>query len=353
MVKAPSQMSRHNERLVAIWLFVIAGFVTCMVVVGGLTRLTDSGLSITEWQPILGVIPPLSHQDWLIALEKYRKIPEYQLINKGMSLEDFQFIYWWEWGHRFLGRIIGIVFLIPFLFFLFTKRLSVQLIWPLLALFILGGLQGAMGWYMVKSGLVDRLDVSQYRLAAHFSLALVIFAYSLWLGLSLWRQGSSVPAFGRRVVFGGLIVVCIFLQAAMGAFVAGTDAGMTYNTWPLIDGQVIPSGLYGETGGMRDAFEHHLTIQFNHRMMAYFLIILVLAEVFLNYRRGEHPQTIRSAGYLGISVVVQSFIGILTLLWVMPIELAALHQFMAVIVLGFGILHLNNLRFHRQAIASI
>ena len=345
-----AHMSRHNERLVAIWLFVIAGFVTCMVIVGGLTRLTDSGLSITEWQPILGAIPPLTHQDWLIALEKYRQIPEYQLINKGMSLEDFQFIYWWEWGHRFLGRIVGIVFFVPFLFFLLTKRLSRTLIWQLLGLFILGGLQGGMGWYMVKSGLVDRVDVSQYRLAAHFLLALVIFSYSLWLGLRLWRQGASVPAFGRRVVFGGVIVSCIFIQAGLGAFVAGTDAGMTYNTWPLIDGQFVPNNLYSETGTILDAFEHILTIQFNHRMMAYFLIFLVLTELFLNYQRREDKRIIRSSSLLVLSIFVQSFIGIMTLIWVMPISLAALHQFMAVVVLGFGILHLNNLRFHRQAV---
>lgn len=347
----PDQMTRFNERSVALWLFSVCFLIFCMVIVGGLTRLTDSGLSITEWQPLLGAIPPLSLADWMEAFEKYRQIPEYQLVNKGMSLEEFKFIYWWEWGHRFLGRIIGVAFLVPLLYFVISRRLSRSMFWPLLGIFILGALQGGMGWYMVQSGLTERVDVSQYRLAAHLILALILFSCCFWLGLRLWWQGEIMPASGRRVVFGGVLVACIFVQSFLGALVAGTDSGLIYTTWPLMDGDFIPSGLFAASGTITDAFEHPMTIQFNHRMFAYFLMFLVLAELYLVNRRREAATIRRSAAMLAASVLIQAGLGILTLIYAVPLHLGGMHQAMAVIVLAAGLYHLTCLRRHNRALS--
>ena len=331
--------------MVALWLFAIAGLVLVMVGVGGFTRLTDSGLSITEWLPILGAIPPLNEQDWLVAFDKYRQIPEYHLINKGMSLDEFKFIYWWEWAHRFLGRIIGLAFLIPFLLFWWNGYISRQLVVPLIVLFVLGGLQGAMGWYMVSSGLVDRVDVSQYRLVAHLGLALVIFSYALWLAMRLRIYGAVMPYSGARVAFGGVLVVLVFMQSLLGGFVAGTDAGFTYNTWPLLDGQWVPDALYGLTGGASDAFEHHLTIQFNHRMMAYLLVLAVVLEAIHCFIVRTSWRIRRSALLILGLVSVQATIGIFTVLHSVPLLLGGLHQIMAVVLLGGVLWHFFNLRY--------
>ncbi len=246
-----------------------------MVIVGGATRLTDSGLSITEWQPILGAIPPLTEADWLAAFEKYRQIPEYQLINKGMTLEDFKFIYWWEWAHRFLGRIIGLVFFIPFAVFALTGRLSRGTAWRCGVLFVLGGLQGALGWYMVSSGLVDRVDVSQYRLSAHLTLATVIFAAILWVAIGLGGKRHA-PRHGMEWAALALVAL-ILLQVAAGGFVAGLDAGMGYNTWPLMDGALVPPGLMIMEPGWRNLFENAMTVQFNHRLLAYVITLAAVA----------------------------------------------------------------------------
>lgn len=341
------QISRYDERLVALWLFSVSFLIFCMVVVGGLTRLTDSGLSITEWQPILGAIPPLSLQDWLEAFEKYRQIPEYKLINAGMTLEEFKFIYWWEWGHRFLGRIIGLAYFGPLVFFIFTRRVSAALSVPLFGILMLGAAQGFMGWYMVQSGLSERVDVSQYRLAAHLLLALAIFGCCFWLGMTMWWQGSTLPASGRRVVFGGFLVVFIFFQSFLGALVAGTDSGLIYNSWPLMDGQFVAEGVFLATGSLKDAFEHPATIQFNHRIGAYILLFLVFTELFLVHRRKESRAIRKSSIILAGCVVSQAVLGVFTLLFMVPLLLGVLHQAMGVFVLAAGLYHLNCLRLHR------
>ncbi|MGH6819938.1 MAG: COX15/CtaA family protein, partial [Methylocella sp.] len=224
------------------WLFAIAFLTFCMVIVGGATRLTDSGLSITEWQPLIGAIPPLTADAWQAAFEKYRLTPEYNTVNHGMTLAQFQFIYWWEWSHRFLGRFIGVAFFVPLVFFVGTGRISRGLRHRLLAIFVLGALQGALGWYMVASGLADRVDVSQYRLSAHLSLATLIYGATVWtaLGLGVMRHAPS----SDRERAGLLIVALVLLQIAGGGFVAGLDAGMGYNTWPLMDGKLVPGGLF-------------------------------------------------------------------------------------------------------------
>ena len=225
-----------------IWLGAIAALIVAMILVGGATRLTDSGLSITEWQPIMGAVPPLSEADWSQAFETYKKIPEYTEINHGMTLEEFKTIYWWEWAHRFLGRLIGAAFFVPFVVFWLAGYIPRPLLPRLAGLFVLGGLQGAVGWYMVKSGLVDRTDVSQYRLAAHFGVALLILGYTLWLVFGLGDEPR--PRRRARAARGGqdrrLILALIFLQLLAGALVAGLDAGMGFNTWPLINGAFVP-----------------------------------------------------------------------------------------------------------------
>ena len=334
------------DRHIAIWLFTVAAFVVAMVLVGGLTRLTDSGLSITEWAPIRGAIPPLTQADWLLEFDKYKQIPEYQLVNAGMSMAEFQFIYWWEWGHRFLGRIVGLVFFIPFVVFLVQGKINRQSLPALLGLFVLGGLQGFMGWYMVKSGLTDRVDVSQYRLAMHLGLALIIFAASLWLAFGYWRGRQLSLMAGPQVAMAGVIVALVISQSLLGALVAGIDAGKTYTDWPLMDGDVIPSGLLMQEPTIRNFFENHLTVQFDHRMMAYFLIGLIGWHIYRIWHADVAAPVKRSALWLGGALGFQIFLGISALMLAVPMSLGAAHQLGAVLLLGLALWHLHLLRYN-------
>ncbi len=314
------------------WLIFVACLVFAMVIVGGATRLTDSGLSITEWQPLLGAIPPLTHADWQAAFERYKLIPEYTVINSGMTLAEFKFIYWWEWAHRFLGRIIGAVFLLPLLFFAFTKRLPVGA-WPrLAAIFVLGGLQGALGWYMVRSGLVDRVDVSQYRLSAHLTLAAIIFTGVVWAALRIGREPLHITERER-----GAALICglIILQIAAGGFVAGLDAGKGYNTWPLIEGALVPDGLFPVTPWWRNFFETAMTVQFTHRVIAYVLAVTVTAHTYL--------ARTKSAVLLLAAVLAQVALGIWTLLAMAPLWLSLLHQGGAFLLLAAALWNLHKL----------
>ncbi len=330
-------METFPERLssatpaVRIWLFAVAFLVFCMVLVGGATRLTDSGLSITEWRPILGAIPPLTEADWLLVFEQYKLIPEYSTINAGMSLSDFKFIYWWEWSHRFLGRFIGVAFLLPLVLFGLRRQVSRQLWLRLGFIFILGLLQGAMGWYMVASGLVDRVDVSQYRLAAHLALATVIFGAILWVAFGLERRRRRPAAAGDWCAV--LIPVLVLLQIAAGAFVAGLDAGMGYNTWPLMDGRLVPEGLTVMQPAWRNLFENALTVQFNHRLLAYAIAALVTAYA-LSLRS-------RETQLLFAAVFIQIGLGIWALLWQVPLWLGLVHQGGALVVFAAALWNLH------------
>ena len=306
------------------WLFGVACLVFVMVIVGGATRLTDSGLSITEWLPILGAIPPLSEAEWLAAFAKYKQIPEYKLINRGMLLADFKFIYWWEWAHRFLGRFIGIAFAIPLLFFWSTGRIARDQMPGLLGLFILGGLQGALGWYMVKSGLTERTDVSQYRLAAHLTLAAIIFAALTWTALGIGRARANWVGSGIY-----LIIALLLFQIAAGGLVAGLDAGMGYNTWPLMDGSIIPLGLIEIRPVWLNLFENALTVQFQHRLIAYVLILIICLFVLQNKSK--------PALYMLVIMIFQVGIGIWTLLASVPISLGLIHQGGALLVLAAAV----------------
>jgi cytochrome c oxidase assembly protein subunit 15 len=323
------------------WLVFVAAMVFAMVIVGGATRLTDSGLSITEWKPLLGAIPPLSEAHWLEALEKYRQIPEYQLINKGMSLDEFKFIYWWEWGHRFLGRAIGVVFFVPFAFFWLTGRLHKSQVPRLLVLFVLGGLQGALGWYMVMSGLVERTDVSQYRLSAHLTLATVIFAAIVWTALGIGRDKRR-PASSVTLGWPALALsVLIIAQTALGGFVAGLDAGLSHNTWPLMDGRFVPNGLLAMEPAWRNFFENVLTVQFQHRIIAYVIAILALLHAARAMSEKNSPAVRMSGLAILFAVLAQAGFGIWTLLAHVPITLGLIHQGGALVVLTACIWHLH------------
>ncbi|HUQ36092.1 MAG TPA: COX15/CtaA family protein [Aestuariivirga sp.] len=325
---SPAQAAAPKVRL---WLYSMAFLVFCMVIVGGATRLTDSGLSITEWRPLLGAIPPLNEADWLAAFEKYKLIPEYQIQNRGMALSDFKLIYWWEWAHRFLGRFTGLAFALPLIYFTITRRIE-RTLWPkLLALFVLGGAQGALGWYMVSSGLVDRVDVSQYRLAAHLTLAALIFAAIIWVAKGVGRKRQHLSSSDDR--FAILLVALILLQIAAGGFVAGLDAGQGYATWPKMDGQWIPSGLWITSPGWKNIFENAMTVQFNHRVLAY---VVLLASIVHVWRSFTLP-----AVFLACAVFAQACLGVLTLLLHVPLAAALVHQAAAMIVLAAAVWNLH------------
>ncbi len=338
------QPMAQRIRAVQIWLYGIALLIALMVVVGGATRLTDSGLSITEWQLISGAIPPLSEAQWLVAFEKYRQIPEYELVNRGMTLAEFKVIYWWEWGHRFLGRFIGFAFFIPFAFFWLRGDLPAGSKPKLTVALALGALQGALGWYMVQSGLIDRVDVSQYRLAAHLGLAVVLFAYVFWLALGM-RQWRPEPqsGLGQPAVFAVALTGLIFLQIVMGAFVAGLDAGQGYNTWPLMDGAIIPDGLVAATPAWRNLFENAMTVQFTHRMLAYLIVLLSILYLVVLLRKAHEGPLAVSAGLMVLIVVVQAALGVMTLLYQVPISLALCHQVGALVLLALILHHLHML----------
>jgi heme a synthase len=339
---APTQAIRGQgdaQLAIRLWLYGVAALVVAIVIVGGATRLTESGLSITEWKPVLGVLPPLSEAQWLAEFEKYREIPQYQLVNRGMSLDEFKVIYWWEWGHRLLGRLIGLAFVIPFLAFWVAGRIDRVLAPRLAALLALGAAQGLLGWFMVMSGLVDRVSVSQYRLAAHLTLAVVIFAAIVWVALGIGRARGKVTATRAGWVALALLGL-IMVQIAAGGFVAGLRAGMGYNTWPLIDGAIVPAGLGVMEPWWRNLFENALTVQFVHRMLAYGMVLAALANAAVLWGRG--PAGLRSSAMiLAAAVIAQSAIGIATLLAQVPMGLALVHQAGGLVVVAAAIWHLH------------
>ena len=317
------------QKPVAIWLLVCCTLVFAMVVVGGVTRLTDSGLSMVEWKPIIGTVPPLSEGDWEEVFKKYHKTPQYKKINQGMSADEFKGIFWWEYFHRLLGRVIGLVFFIPFLFFLVRKKIDRRLGLKLAGIFLLGGLQGLMGWYMVKSGLVDDPHVSQYRLTAHLSLAFIIYALMFHVALNLLTPDGNLDGSKRLQSlqrFIRVIIGIIFLMVLSGGFVAGIRAGLAYNTFPLMNGHFIPPEIFMLKPWYRNFFENMATVQFDHRMIAWILVILV-PVFWYKSRQLTLPGSARLAcNLLLIMLVIQICLGIATLLMVVPVPLAASHQ---------------------------
>ncbi|HEX7792313.1 MAG TPA: COX15/CtaA family protein [Afipia sp.] len=336
MVTATTDRQRQAGGLrgVRAWLVVVAALVVCTLLVGGATRLTESGLSIVEWKPVTGTLPPLTEAEWNTQFEAYKTIPQYREMNSGMSLAEFKTIFWWEWAHRLLGRLIGAVFLLPFLWFLWRGVLSPDLKRKLWVIFALGGAQGAVGWWMVKSGLTERVSVSQYRLAAHFMLALSIFSAIVWT-LRRLRNAQVFAAPARLRITSRLLLGLVFLQLYFGALVAGLRAGRIFNTWPQIDGGLIPSAerLFFEEPWWRNFFDNTLTVQFSHRMIAYTLLVLAVAHAIDAVRSRAAPDVIRGALWLLVAMVLQAVVGILTLLNHVPIDLGITHQAVAIVVL--------------------
>lgn len=332
-------MPPRHVRALRLWLSFVALLIVAMILVGGATRLTDSGLSITEWQPIVGAIPPLSDAHWQEAFDAYKQIPEYSQVNQGMDLQGFKAIYWWEWAHRFLGRFIGLVFFVPFVAFWFAGYVPRPLLPRLLGLFVLGGLQGALGWYMVKSGLVDRVDVSQYRLAAHFGVAVLIFGYTLWLILNLGRGPRAAVAARTPALVAGLVLVLVYLQLLAGALVAGIDGGMGFNTWPLMNGAVIPAGLGAAEPWYLNIFENPLTVQFDHRVLGYTVVLAAVLQAVWLARNPDTDGLRPSATALAVLSLLQVALGIWTLLSFVPIELGLAHQAGAIAVFAAALYH--------------
>jgi len=320
------------DRQVAAWLLVCAAVILGMILLGGVTRLTNSGLSMVEWRPLMGVVPPMSEQAWQETFDKYRQFPEYQKVNRGMSLEDFKSIFMFEYLHRVLGRLIGVLFLLPMLYFAWRGGIRQGLMPRLVLLFVLGGCQGLLGWYMVKSGLVDNPRVSQYRLTAHLGLAVAIYAWMLWLALDLlFRSDTGSGPTSRLGQWSRWLVGLVYLMILSGGLVAGTRAGFAYSTWPLMGDSFIPRGLYAGTPAWLDMFEDITTVQFNHRMFAYLLVVLMGVFVVVGYRR--EPRARLALMLLVLALAAQVTLGISTLLLHVPVPLAAAHQGGAMLLL--------------------
>jgi heme a synthase len=339
-MKEPTSALDARRHAVRLWLLAIAVLIAVMVVVGGATRLTESGLSIVEWRPVSGTLPPFSDAQWLSEFEKYQAIPQYQHLNRGMTLAEFQTIFWWEWAHRLLGRAIGVAFLLPFLWFLWRGWIEPEFRTRLWTIFGLGALQGAVGWWMVASGLSDRVEVSQYRLATHLVLAALLFAVTLWTAQALSRRMPvAVP---RRVHAGAVaLVALILLQLYSGALVAGLRAGLVYNTWPLIDGTIVPnvSQLFFAAPLWRNFFENSLLVQFDHRMLAYGIWVVSLLHVIDVVRSTRGSAVSIGAIALFGAITLQASLGILTLLNQVPLPLGLAHQGMAMIALAIAVIH--------------
>ena len=347
----------HAPRALRWWLTIVAALIAIMVLVGGATRLTESGLSIVEWKPIAGTLPPLTDAQWAEAFEGYKRIPQYRELNAGMSLDEFKTIFWWEWSHRLLGRVIGIAYLLPFLWFLWRGEVGAELKRRLWLIFGLGALQGAVGWWMVASGLTQRVEVSQLRLATHLVLALLIYAAIVWTLRGL-RERSPAAVPPRLKITSIVLLALTFLQLYFGALVAGLRAGRVYNTWPDIDGALIPSAerLWFEAPWWRNLFDNALTVQFEHRMTAYALLGLALWHMADAIRSRAAPAAINGAVALAASIILQAGLGILTLLHQVPLPLGLAHQALAIAVLTLAVVQVERLardgRVHLSPLAG-
>ena len=344
-----TEPSLHDSvrRGLAGWLLVCCALVFAMVVLGGVTRLTHSGLSIVEWQPLAGAIPPLSERDWTELFEKYKQTPEYRQVNVGMTLDGFKGIFWLEYFHRLLGRLIGVVYFLPFAWFLLRRMIDRRLAWKLAGIFLLGALQGAMGWYMVKSGLVADPRVSQFRLTAHLALAFVIYAAMLWTMLDLLHpQGTAADgaqtARVRRMAW--TLTFLVTIMVISGGFVAGIRAGLAYNTFPLMNGHIVPPEIFVLEPWYRNFFYNMATVQFNHRLFAWALAVFV-PWLWFAARRIDLPPRVRAVvNLLPIAVAAQIALGITTLLLSVPVGIGAAHQGGALVVLTCALMLNHGLR---------
>lgn len=334
----PQSTSPGKRREVGIWLLCLVVMVFGAVVLGGFTRLTGSGLSMVDWRPITGWLPPLHDAEWQAIFDLYRQTPQYRHINFDITVEGFKSIFWLEYVHRLWGRLMGVVFIVPFAWFILRGWLDRHLIPRIGALFVLGGLQGAIGWFMVSSGLVDVPDVSQYRLVAHLGAAMLIFVYMLWLCLTLLGGEAKVEPLDEPLRplarATSWVIAWIALTMLAGGFVAGLDAGFTYNTFPLMDGRWIPEGAFGH---WRAPFEDVATVQFDHRVMATVAVVLVVVLWYRVHRTVIIPGVRRAYHALAVGVLLQACLGVVTLLLVVPTLLGAAHQALAFVLLGLSV----------------
>jgi cytochrome c oxidase assembly protein subunit 15 len=327
-----------NRRNIAIWLFTCAAMVALMVIIGGITRLTESGLSMTEWRPLIGWIPPLSEVEWQRVFDRYRDTSEYRIQFPGMDLEGFKTIFWWEYIHRVWGRLIGLVFGLPLIWLIGRRRIERPMIPHLVALLFLGGFQGLIGWWMVVSGFVDRDDVSQYRLTIHLGVAIAILGYLLWLAFGLLQRAESRGAApdGLKKLSRATVAVA-FVTILSGGMVAGINAGFINNTWPLMDGGLLPDDFATLSPFWLNFFENHSMVQFSHRILAYLTVIVAGVYWFRERSAGLPARARMAANLLGAMVALQIMLGIFTLLLVVPISLAVLHQGGAVVLFALAI----------------
>ena len=340
--------SDSGRYAIRIWLYAVAMLIFAMVLLGGATRLTESGLSITEWQPVIGTLPPLSDSEWKTEFDKYKAIPQFKVLNSGMTLSEFRAIFWWEWTHRLLGRLIGVIFLLPLLFFLWRGWIGRGLRKRLLAIFALGALQGAVGWWMVASGLADRVEVSEYRLATHLVLACLIYTAVVWSAVA-HDPRAMVDAPKRLRACAVVLIVLILIQISFGALLAGLRGGPIFPTWPLIDGSLIPSteAMLTLQPVWRNLFENVLTVQVEHRLMAYALwLFAIIHAVDITRTLGRSRALIRVL-ILAAAVTIQAVLGILTLIFETPLALALMHQATAMAVLTIAVVHAERLVVHR------
>jgi len=337
----------QSRRIVALWLLVCCALVFIMVVVGGVTRLTHSGLSIVEWQPVMGAVPPLNEQQWAETFEKYRQTPEFKQRNHDMTVEQFKGIFWWEYGHRLLGRVIGLVFLIPFLFFLFTRRLDPEVAWMLGGIFVLGALQGVVGWLMVASGLVDEPRVSSIRLATHLGLAFLIYGFMLWVALDLLFRERGLASDTMRGRASGMLAI-IWLMVLSGALVAGIKAGYAYNTWPLMNGKIVPDEIMLIEPWYANIAYNMATVQFIHRCLALIIALMAVGLWFDVRREPPNPRPRFWSTILLAMAFVQVGLGIGTLLLRVPVNLAALHQMGALVLFSIAVMFRHTLREQKQ-----
>jgi cytochrome c oxidase assembly protein subunit 15 len=328
-VQSPGVEARPGDRAIAIWLFICCAMIFVMALIGAITRLTESGLSIMEWAPVTGVLPPLTEAEWGRVFALYQQIPEYREVNAGMTLAEFKAIFWWEYIHRLWGRLIGVVFLLPFLWFLLRRKIRSGLVPHLLAMFLLGGLQGLLGWVMVASGFAERSDVSQYRLTAHLLAALAIYGYIFWVASGL-LQPPPAGCRDRRagLLRGGLLALLalVVVTIASGGFVAGLNAGFIYNSFPLMDGVLVPRDYGALAPWPLNLFENVAAVQFNHRVLAMASLLTVLLLWSWSLLLDLGPRLRRALAWLLAIAFLQVLLGISTLLLVVPTSLAVLHQ---------------------------
>jgi heme a synthase len=334
----PASRSDPAMRGVRFWLFAVAALVFAMVLVGGATRLTESGLSITQWQPVTGVVPPLSDAGWQAEFARYRRIPQYAELNPDMSLDGFKAIFYWEWAHRLLARISGAAFVLPLLWFWRKGRLAGPIGRPVLVATGLLALEPIAGWWMVASGLSERVEVSQYRLAAHLLIAAATFGVLLWTAVGL-RQRPREAAAPRFATASGVLAALVFCQLGLGALVAGLRAGLTFNTWPLMDGRLIPEGLFALSPWPRNLFEDVTTVQFDHRLLAYVVVAAALWHAVAVNRAAPGTALARRALAVGGLALVQAALGVVTLLLVAPIWAGLMHQALAMLLFGMAVAH--------------